>query len=115
MDDGGVVAEPVQVTRFEGDGVRYFDVSSAGNNIVVELKTGIYTISLDGSNVEELALDIGTDYRFDPVVHKTFTSDIDYYSISPNGKYSAVVIHGEVFITENHKKKKNINTESRQT
>ena len=106
VDDGGVVAEPVQVTRFEGDGVRYFDVSSAGNNIVVELKTGIYTISLDGSNVEELALDIGTDYRFDPVVHKTFTSDIDYYSISPNGKYSAVVIHGEVFITENHKKKK---------
>ncbi len=31
--------------------------------------------------------------------------EIGEYEVSPNGKYSAFVIHGEIFITENDKKK----------
>ncbi|MBN1164863.1 MAG: PD40 domain-containing protein, partial [Candidatus Krumholzibacteriota bacterium] len=102
----GRPAEPVQVTRFDDDGIRYFDVSPGGKSFIAEYKTGIYAISLDGSKAEKLVIEIGTDYRFDPVEHKTFSSQIDHYDVSPNGKYSALVIRGEIFITENHKKRK---------
>ncbi|MFO7916002.1 MAG: S41 family peptidase [Candidatus Krumholzibacteriales bacterium] len=98
--------EPVQITDFEGDGIRYFDVSGESDRIVAERGTGIYLINADGSGAEELVIDAGTDYRFDPVEYKSYTSNVNYYSISPNGKYSAMVIRGEIFITENHKKKK---------
>lgn len=98
--------ESVQITGFEGDGIRYFDVSSESEKIVAERGTGIYLINTDGSGARELVIDAGTDYRFDPVEYKNYTSNVNYYSISPNGKYSAMVIRGEIFITENHKKKK---------
>ncbi len=106
IDEKGNVSAPVQVTYFEEDGIRSFDVSSEGGVIVAEHKTGLYRISPDGAKAEKIRLDIGSDYRFDPVVHQTFGSNVDQYAVSPNGKYSAIDIHGEVFITENHKKKK---------
>ncbi len=46
----------------------------------------------------------------DPVVHKTFSGDIEEIVPSPNSKLSAFVIRGEIFITENDKdKSKSIN------
>ena len=98
--------DPVRITDFEGDGVRYFDVSARGDRIVAERGTGIYLMNADGSGIRKLVIDAGTDYRFDPVEYKTYTSHVNHYSLSPNGKYSAMVIRGEIFITENHKKKK---------
>ncbi|MBN2184951.1 MAG: PD40 domain-containing protein [Candidatus Krumholzibacteriota bacterium] len=105
VDQNGKVSEPAQITDFKGDGVRSFDVSSEGGNIIAEYRTGLYRIALDGTKAEKILLNIGTDYRFDPVVHQTFNANIDQYAVSPNGKYSAIAVHGEVFITENHKKK----------
>ncbi len=103
IDDAGRPGTPERVTAFEGDGVRYFDVSAQSGLIVAEYRTKIYTMDLDGKNMNELVLDIGSDYHEEPVEHKTFDGNIDQYSISPDGKYSALAIHGEIFITENHK------------
>lgn len=105
VDKSGSVSEPVQVTDFKEDGVRYFDVAPDGR-IIAEKDTGIYLISADGADADRLEIEIGTDYRFDPLVHRNFSSNVEDYAVSPNGKYSALVIHGEIFITENHKKKR---------
>ncbi|HSG28336.1 MAG TPA: hypothetical protein VLA34_07630, partial [Candidatus Krumholzibacterium sp.] len=105
VDEAGNVGEAAQVTSFTEDGIRYFDVSEAGGVIVAEYQTGIYSMGLDGTGMKEIVVEVGTDYRFDPVVHQTYNGDITEYAVSPNGKYSAVGIHGEIFITENHKKK----------
>ena len=103
IDDAGRPGVPGRVTAFEGDGIRYFDVSEAGGLIVAEMGTGIFTMGIDGRNVKELSMDIGSDYHEDPVEHMTYDGNMDQYSISPNGKYAAVSIHGEIFVTENHK------------
>ena len=95
-----------EITNFSDDGIRYFDVCGKGDIIVFERKTGLYSCSLKGENISEIPVNIGADYRFDPVEHKTFTNKINDYSVSPNGKYSAFEIHGEIFITENSKEKK---------
>ncbi|MCK4537781.1 MAG: PD40 domain-containing protein, partial [Candidatus Krumholzibacteria bacterium] len=104
IDASGSISEPVQVTS-EDSGIRHFDVSKAGQVIVAEARTDLYRISLDGSQSKTIKLDIGSDYHFDPVKHETFSANIDQYSVSPDGKYTAVAIHGEIFVTENHKKK----------
>ncbi|MBD3179399.1 MAG: peptidase S41 [Candidatus Latescibacteria bacterium] len=102
----GSAGEAVRITDFGEDGVRYFDLSPAADRIVAEVGTGIYIINADGSSAQELQIEAGTDYRFDPFEYKTYSSDVNHYSVSPDGKYSAMVIRGEVFITENSKKKK---------
>jgi len=97
---------PEQITDFTDDGIRSFDVNKDNNIIVLERKTSLYTMDTEGNNIEKVDLKVGTDYRFDPIEHKVYTSDVNNYSVSPNGKYSALVIRGEVFITENHKERK---------
>ncbi|MEJ2584320.1 MAG: S41 family peptidase [Robiginitalea sp.] len=92
-----------QLTNFTEDGVRHFDVS--GNHYVFERKTGIYRMQ-EGQQPEPVQVAISTDYRFDPVERKTYTNGIDEYAISPNGKYIALEIRGEIFIKENDKEKK---------
>lgn len=95
-----------QITEFTDDGIRSFDINKDHNIIIIERKTSLYTMDTDGNNIKELSLKVGTDYRFDPVEHKVYSNEVSSYAVSPNGKYSALVIRGEVFITENHKERK---------
>ena len=92
-----------QITNFSEDGVRHFDV--VGNQYVFERKTGIYSLQ-EGQQPKEIKVDLRTDYRFDPKERKTFTNGINEYAISPNGKYIAMEIRGEIFVKENDKEKK---------
>lgn len=95
--------EAEAVTQFTEDGVRHFDV--VGTQYVFERKTGIYSLQ-EGGQPKQIQVDLRTDYRFDPSERKTFTNGIDAYVISPNGKYIAMEIRGEVFVKENDKEKK---------
>jgi len=102
-NQGKASGEAVQITNFDEDGVRHFDV--AGNTIVFERKTDIYKMSI-GGQAEKIAIDIKADYRFDPEKRETFSNGIRDYVLSPNGKYIAMEIRGEIFVKENDKEKK---------
>jgi tricorn protease len=104
-ETGQSVSEPVQITTEEKDQIRFFDVSNNGQSIVYEKDINLYTISTAGGESQKINIDIATDYRFDPYENKTFSDQVGGYEVSPDGKYSAFIIHGEVFITENHKEK----------
>ena len=98
-------SEPVQITNEEEDQIRFFDVSANNQTIVYEKDINLYSISISGSESRRVNIEIATDHRFDPYENKTFKDQVGEYQISPEGKYSAFVIHGEVFMTENHKEK----------
>ncbi|NJO87765.1 MAG: PDZ domain-containing protein [Chloroflexia bacterium] len=104
-ENGKVNSEPKQITSEQENEVRFFDVSIDNQTIVFEKDVNLYRISTTGGNATKIILTIATDYRFDPYENKTFNSEIDEYQVSPNGKYTAFIIHGEVFISENDKKK----------
>ena len=104
-ENGQLVSEPVQITKEENDQIRFFDVSDNDQTIVYEKDINLYAISSEGGESKKINIDIATDYRFDPYENKTFTDQVGGYQVSPNGKFSAFIIHGEVFITENHKEK----------
>ncbi|HKI77356.1 MAG TPA: S41 family peptidase [Ignavibacteriaceae bacterium] len=104
-DNGKPIGSPTQVSKFTDDGVRYFDVSRNGKSIAMERQTDIYFMNLDNGSPVKVNINVSDDYRFDPVVYKNYSNRADEYAVSPNGKYSALVIRGDVFVTENDKEK----------
>ncbi|MEE9460230.1 MAG: S41 family peptidase [Bacteroidales bacterium] len=104
-ETGQLSSEPVQITNEDNDQIRFFDVSADDQSIVYEKDINLYSISTAGGESKKINIDIATDYRFDPYENKVFKDQVGGYQVSPDGKYSAFVIHGEVFITENHKEK----------
>jgi len=96
---------PEQITKFTDDGVRYFSISRDGNFLAMERQTDIYFMKLNGGTPRKVNIHVADDYRFDPVVYKNFSSDASEYAVSPNNKYTALVIRGELFVTENSKDK----------
>ncbi|MFA8342858.1 MAG: S41 family peptidase, partial [Rhodothermaceae bacterium] len=103
--NGKAAGTPKAVTNIKDDAVRNFDLSNDGKTIVFEKDTNIYTVAANGGSYKKVNIEIATDYKFDPKEHKTFRTGITEYAVSPNGKLSAFVIRGEVFVSENNKKK----------
>lgn len=103
--EGDATGDVHQVTKEIKDEVRMFDLSENGKLGVVEKDTKIYKLDVETGSLSAIPIQISTDYRFDPYETKTFTSNLESYSVSPNGKYAAFIVHGDVFISENDKKK----------
>ena len=96
----------IAVTTFTDDGVRNFSISGDGSKIVLEKDMNLYTINSDGTNLNKLSIDVASDYKLDPYEWKTLTSKASKFSVSPNGKYVALEVRGDIFVTENDKDKK---------
>ncbi|MEW6702430.1 MAG: S41 family peptidase [Bacteroidota bacterium] len=106
-EDGKPTSQPEQLTNFQGKdhSIRYFGISGDGSSIVFERDKNIYLMKSTGGIPRKVDVEIGADDRFDPVEFKTFTSNANQYAISPNGKLTALIIRGEVFVKENDKEK----------
>lgn len=104
INDGVSSGKPKALTNYKDEGIRYFDIQ--GNNIVFEKDTHFYKMSASGGRAQELKIDVTKDYRFDQQEYETFTSNVQEYDVSPNGKYMAMVIRGEIFIMPEDKDKK---------
>jgi tricorn protease len=99
IDNGAAAGEPQAITNFRDEGIRYFDVSANGQKIAFERLTGIYLMNADGrGRPTEVKVDLTGDYRFDPVEKMTMRSNAREYEISPNGKYVALGIRGDIFL-----------------
>jgi tricorn protease len=104
-DDGTLGSSPQQVTTFEGDGVRYFDISDDENTIVFERQTGLYTLDPNSGSSKRLPLEVSQDERFYTVEQKSFSGDAEEFAVSPSGDWLAFVIEGEIFVKHNDPEK----------
>ena len=104
-DNGALVGSDEQITNFTDDGIRYFNLSGDASSLVFERQADIYLMNLGTKNTNKISIDISADYRFDPVVWKTYSDKMNEYEVSPNNKYTAFVVRGEIFITQNDKDK----------
>ncbi len=91
------------MTTFSDMGIFSFNVN--GGKIIAVKDFKVYLINTADKTSIEINIPIGSDYRFDPIEKKTYTNKVDEIIVSPNGKYSALVIRGEIFVTENDKEK----------
>ena len=100
----GAEGTPLEfLTMYNDEGIRHYDVKKG--TLVFERGVNLY-IQEDGNHPYKIDLNIHADYRFDPQERKTFSGDVNEYMISPNGKFVAMQIHGEIFVKELDKEKK---------
>lgn len=104
--DGAVNGQPKQLTNFKDDGIRYFDISADGQKTVMERGMDIYLMNTGGKDKPvKIDITVSNDYRFDPVEKKTFSDNVRGYNVSPNGKWVALNVRGEIVLKQNDKEK----------
>lgn len=102
-ENGSQSSQPEKITNFKDHSIRHFNISGDGNFIVFEQNKSIYLLDTKTNDFREVDIEIAADYRYDPVVFKTFSKDATEYAVSPNGKLMAYVVRGEIFLKENNK------------
>ncbi len=104
-ENGNKTGDISQISTLKDMGLFSFDLSKNGNDIVMVSGDKLWLLDAKTKISTPVSITINSDYRFDPIVRKTFASDATEIAVSPNGKYSVLVIRGEIFITENDTKK----------
>lgn len=105
IDEDGNAAGESQLTNYKDDGVRFCQSSADGSTLVFERQADIYIMKTNGGSPQKINISVAADYKLDPYEFKTLSAGVTDYSVSPNGKYSAFVSRGEVFVKENDKEK----------
>lgn len=104
-DNGKGIGKPEQLTNYKDHSIRYLSLSNDGTTLVFERGKNIYISKTSDIEPKELNIIISADDRFDPIEYKTFSNNLTEYSISPNGKYIAFSVRGEIFVKEVDKEK----------
>ena len=95
-----------QLTNEKEFGVNHFSTNDDGSVIVYQAGDKVMRFDVSNKRSRMLNIDVKSDFRFDPKVAKTTTNDLDEYALSPNGKLSAYVVRGDIFVTRNDKEDK---------
>lgn len=104
---GAAKGAPVRLTNQNEEGIVHYDVSDNGSTILYEHAGKVYTMdNKAGSRARMVAIQLTEDDRFDDVEHRTLTTGVSEYALSPNEKQMAFVIRGELFLKLNDKEKK---------
>ncbi len=88
------------LTNFTDFGIRYFSVASKSLDIVVEQGDKILLKKAGENNFSPINISIPVEDRAQDIQHQSFTSEIDNFQLSPNGKYLVLPIHGNLFISQ---------------
>jgi len=90
--------EPVQITDFTDDGVQWLNSNFDGTMLVFE--QGMYIWKMDPTNnmPEKVRIKVVTDERDNLVTRKTFDKNVERFSLSPDEKKIAAVVHGEIYV-----------------
>ncbi len=103
-DDYSEVLEETAITSFTDVGIRAFDVAANGSTLVMERGLGLYTMSTGpGGEASEVDVQLNLDDKFYDREFETFTRGAGDLALSPNEKYLAFTVRGEIFIKENNK------------
>ncbi len=90
--------EATAITDFTGDGVQFLNSNPQGTMLVFEQGFKIWTLDPSEGSPRQIPIRLRTDERDNLVERKEFTGSVEWYSLSPDEKKIAGIIHGEVFV-----------------
>ena len=105
ISDGSSRGEITALTNFKNEGIRNFDVSADGSKIVFVHEEKIIIHDVKSKKNKTISIEVGEDYRFDPVQHETVSDGINNYALSPDEKFIAYTANGDLFFKQNDKEK----------
>ncbi|HKJ07127.1 MAG TPA: S41 family peptidase, partial [Flavobacteriaceae bacterium] len=94
-----------KISNLKEFGLFSYHLSKNGKDIVMTAGDNVWLLNAETKKTTPINIDINSDYRFDPEVRKTYRNRASEIAVSPNGKLSAFVVRGEIFVTENDKEK----------
>ncbi|MDT0595750.1 S41 family peptidase [Glaciecola petra] len=92
-----------QLTKETEFGVNHFSTDKSGETIVYQAGDKVYKFDVSRKRKSAIEIDVNSDFRFDPVVNKKTTNKVEQYAVSPNGKLTAYVLRGDIYVTRNDK------------
>lgn len=95
-----------QVTAETDFGINHFNSTADGDKIVYQSGDKVFSFEPKTQLKTAIIIDVKSDFRFDPTVAKSMADKVDEYAVSPNGKLSAYVIRGDIYVTRNDKEDK---------
>ncbi|MFC2096727.1 S41 family peptidase [Bacteroidota bacterium] len=93
--DGG---NPEQVTFHKKDGIQYPSISPDGKEIIYENEFELWKLKLPDGKPQKINIELAFDLKENIVEYLKADSKADGYYPSPEGDYSAVDFHGEIYI-----------------
>jgi tricorn protease len=93
--DGG---EPEQVTDHRNDGVQYPSISPDGRTITYENEFEIWTLDVPDGEPTRVPIELAFDPKQNTLEFIDVDNQSDGFAGSPDGKFVAVDVHGEIFI-----------------
>lgn len=105
LDVNGKKTTTEAITSYTDRGISSFSIGNGGQTILLMKGDELVNVNTSSKTATSIQLTIGSDYRFDPIERKKYSKDVDQIIPSPSGTYSALVIRGEIFITENDTEK----------
>jgi tricorn protease len=93
--DGG---KPVAVTSHKDDFVRRARIGANGQAIVYECGFDLWIHSIKEGKSAKLKIEVNADDQTNPDTIKTFSNGASEFVWSPDEKFCAIVVHGEIFL-----------------
>ncbi len=90
--------QPVRITDFNDDGVQWLNSNPQGTLLVFERDLGIWLLDPDRGPAERVHIKIKSDERENLIEMKSFDNKVEWFSVSPDEKKIATIVHGEIFI-----------------
>jgi len=103
LDPEGHAGKPEKLTNYKDESIRHFSISADGSSIVFEKDMHLYAMKTAAKEIRPIDVTINADERLDATEQKTLTTGATEYAVSPNGKFLAFSVHGEIFIKETDK------------
>ncbi|MGB5105653.1 MAG: S41 family peptidase [Candidatus Zixiibacteriota bacterium] len=90
--------EATAMTSFQDDGAQWLNSTPDGSMLVFEQGFRIWTLDPTTGKASQAPITISTDERRNVATRQALDNPIQWYSVAPDDKKIAVVMHGEVFV-----------------
>ncbi|MBX7133030.1 MAG: PDZ domain-containing protein [Fimbriimonadaceae bacterium] len=87
-----------QLTRFTDGTMRMPTISKKGDRVAFEFESDLYVYDADKGGSTKLDISVPQDQRTNPVADLSLTTGVSDYAVSPDGKRTALVVRGEIFL-----------------
>jgi tricorn protease len=90
-----------QLTQFSGDGPRWPRISASGNRLAFTVMGEPYVMDLPGGQPRKVRITFSGEPKTAMRLSQDKRGELSEYSVSPNGKYFAFVVLGDVYVLKN--------------
>ena len=93
--------QQTQATRFKDDGPLWPRISSDGDELIFEVFGELWTVDTRGGEPQQVPVYFADDTKELTAREDDFRNRITEYALSPNGRYFAVSVWGDLFLLKN--------------